>query len=234
MDISDARFRDRLIDEVTSVVMATHISFCKASERKLSEFRTSVPVFVCGGGARLRFYQTSLSALRDRLANLLDWERRGAPGLVKKRMITPDALIAPGLEDDEVDRFCVAYGLSFDYRNLPDLKVGDLRKELKDAQDGKGRWHDTDSVEELTKKLERLMNPPIPPNDELRKIELVRPVTFLKVRQSVLYRDLPEAVVRRCYQNRLECAIRDDTIVPDETLVEAFRAARSRPVFKLI
>lgn len=66
-----------------------------------------LPVFICGGGSRMRFY----SSLIDTLNNMqgVNWIRAH-----RYTLTPPKRLLAPGLPKDDYDRLSVAYGLSFD------------------------------------------------------------------------------------------------------------------------
>lgn len=73
-----------------------------------------VPMFLCGGGMRMRFYRN----LEQEMQNMPDcsWLRTETRPLEK-----PKILVAPGLPVQEYDRLSVAFGLSF-------LEVGEVVK----------------------------------------------------------------------------------------------------------
>lgn len=90
-------------------------------------WENGLPVFVCGGGARLHSYQkmieergTSLNASTD------------INGFVIKEIPMPDQLGAPGLSLQEYGRLAVAYGLSFTFweigKIIPASRVSDIHK----------------------------------------------------------------------------------------------------------
>lgn len=77
---------------------------------------TGIPMFLCGGGIRMSYYQK----LNQELANFL-----GATWLkaTKRALVKPTNLLADGLVDADYDRLSVAFGLSF-------LEVGKIVRAL--------------------------------------------------------------------------------------------------------
>lgn len=77
---------------------------------------TGLPAFLCGGGARMTFYQRLTKELKRRPN--YTW-----PTAVFEALMPPERLAAPKLAAADYDRLSVAYGLSF-------LDVGDIGQGL--------------------------------------------------------------------------------------------------------
>lgn len=81
-----------------------------------------LPLFLCGGGSRMRFYRRIIEKLND---GALYWLN------VELEILTrPANLRAEGLPDHEYDRLSVAYGLSFPKlgKIVPSHEISDLRR----------------------------------------------------------------------------------------------------------
>jgi hypothetical protein len=77
----------------------------------------NMPMYICGGGARMEFY----NRLKENMSNhhsFLSWMKADY-----RQLSVPKGLIAPGLPPDCYDRLSVAYGLSF-------LNVGEILKSV--------------------------------------------------------------------------------------------------------
>lgn len=85
------------------------------------ESLTEIPVYLCGGGARLHFYYKLRSSLNNH-PSLPTWMRA-----VYRRLTLPQGLIAPEVLQVDYDRLSVAYGLSF-------LNVGKVLKSVPKAK----------------------------------------------------------------------------------------------------
>ena len=105
-------FRRRVVAQVRGATLWKAWNDKYLSQRSLS----GIPIYVCGGGARMRFYRQ----LDTEMANFpgCSWLSASARVLQK-----PDGLVAPGLADRDYDRLSVAYGLSF-------LDVNEVLKEI--------------------------------------------------------------------------------------------------------
>ena len=77
---------------------------------------TGIPMFLCGGGVRMPYYQK----LEQELANFpgVTWLKA-----TKRALVKPTNLLADGLVDADYDRLSVAFGLSF-------LEVGKIVRAL--------------------------------------------------------------------------------------------------------
>lgn len=83
--------------------------------RNSPKWKSGVPLFLCGGGARLDFYRDLFDEIEE---SILQYPIR------QVRLPMPEQLIASGLNDNDVDRLSVAYGLSFGA-----LDIGQIRPE---------------------------------------------------------------------------------------------------------
>ncbi len=79
----------------------------KASEKVASRSHfEDMPVFVCGGGSRMRYY-------RELENELLYHPNASWFHFVPRKLAVPDILDVPGVVQDDFDRLSVAFGLSF-------------------------------------------------------------------------------------------------------------------------
>lgn len=101
----DGEFKERVIKQVNS-----QLNYAKKDMApKQPEWKTGVPLMLCGGGARVKIYKE--------VVNTLVQPGHGYP-LQKSRLPAPDNLDALDISDKDRDRLSVAYGLSYDAFNL--------------------------------------------------------------------------------------------------------------------
>jgi hypothetical protein len=102
-----AQHADRLFYKKVFKQVA-HETYWETSQGRLSRIDlTDLPVYLCGGGSRLPFYEQLRYSLNNH-PSMYEWMR------VKIRQLTkPNDLMAPGLPIADFDRLSVAYGLSF-------------------------------------------------------------------------------------------------------------------------
>jgi hypothetical protein len=229
LEQADAEFTRLCADVIIKAVMATHIHLSRTGHRAASSFRREVPTFLCGGGARLELYEHTLAEVGSRLGRYLDWTN--APGLTRRQIAELGNLVAPGLAPSDVDRFAVAYGLSFEHRDLPLIRVGDLKAELKKAEENPSQWRDRVTIQQARRILDNLLYPPIPPDNELKEIRLKRPVTVQRIAKEQMFDGIPLTKIRTLFANKAGCPITDDNEIPDENVVSVLRVNRFRPKF---
>lgn len=89
-----------------------------------------LPIFLCGGGSRMRFYNSLIEEINQWHPNWLHVELYP--------LNKPDNLRAPGLSEFEYDRLSVAYGLSFQNlgkiiqsNQIEDFSINDIPKKEK-------------------------------------------------------------------------------------------------------
>lgn len=97
----NAFYEERLLPQVQGETLYHAYGARLLDQRQL----TNVPFFLCGGGARLNFYQQLAPSLL---------KVRGLTWLSARPMefMLPKELVAPGLAREDFDRLSVAYGLS--------------------------------------------------------------------------------------------------------------------------
>ena len=78
---------------------------------------TGMPVFICGGGSRMQYYQNLQSKLISHPN--ASWFK-----FKPRKLEVPDILSAPGVIKDDFDRLSVAFGLSF-------IRVGEIVRAVK-------------------------------------------------------------------------------------------------------
>lgn len=100
----DRQFYSKVITQIG------HETYWKASRGHLArEALTNLPVYLCGGGARMSFYSELSNTLVDSSrVGLSEWMKMSF-----RRLTLPKMLVAPGLPKEDFDRLSVAYGLSF-------------------------------------------------------------------------------------------------------------------------
>lgn len=226
---ADSEFKSSCADVIVKAVMATHIHLSRTGNRNASAFRNEVPAFLCGGGARLQFYEDVLGTVRDRLGKYLDWS--SSPGLTRRKIADLRNLIAPRLPPSDLDRFAVAYGLSFEHRDLPYIRVGDLSTELRRAKENPADWRDRVTVEQASRILNKLLYPPLPPDHELREIRLKRPVTIDRLTREHIFEGIEIRQIRMVFSKKVGFPLSDYSEISDEHVVDVLRVNRCRPRF---
>ena len=104
----DASFRKKVSDVINQIQSDTKQPGKYPESRRWDE---GLPVFLCGGGAEVDFYQESIFGHKN-------------SKLIKMHLPKPDALEAPDLLPANYSRLSVAYGLSFDH-----FDIGEIIKE---------------------------------------------------------------------------------------------------------
>lgn len=79
---------------------------------KQAEWKSGIPLMLCGGGSRVEFYREVIDVLVT--------PKQGYP-LRKIPLYLPDRLEAPGLSEEDLDRLSVAHGLSFNKLNIDEV-----------------------------------------------------------------------------------------------------------------
>lgn len=92
------------------------IYHAKEMDTKQPDRESGVPLMLCGGGARVKFYKKVISILTD--------SRQGYP-LQEFPLPALDNLDAPGLLEEDSDRLSVAYGLSFNEFQIGEITFPD-------------------------------------------------------------------------------------------------------------
>jgi hypothetical protein len=96
-----------------------------------SAWAAGLPVFICGGGARLPMYRNMIATLGSNIAE----SRMKFNKFSVEEIPQPQKLEAPELPHNEYDRLAVAYGLSFTSdeigKVISESKVGDINREKK-------------------------------------------------------------------------------------------------------
>lgn len=109
-DHPDSKFFQKVVVQVQGQTLY------KAKDYLPQQMLTGIPMFLCGGGVRMPYYQK----LEQKLANIpgVTWLKA-----TKRALVIPKDLLADGLVPDDYDRLSVAFGLSF-------LEVGKIVKAL--------------------------------------------------------------------------------------------------------
>ncbi len=97
----------------------------KKRDPNSEEWRTGVPLFVCGGGGELRLFREDvMRKVADGLKGY-QWQ-----GFRQMRLPMPDELTVDGLSEEDYHRLAVAYGLSFFFQDIghivPPSKIEDI------------------------------------------------------------------------------------------------------------
>lgn len=103
----DRSFDRDIRDAVMKLVRDTRATYM--SKRTQWEF---VPLFLCGGGAKAEFYRTLVSDMCRKSQGF---------NLRLQTLPKPERLDAPLIPDEDTDRLCVAYGLSFEPLDLGEI-----------------------------------------------------------------------------------------------------------------
>ena len=95
-------FNDRVKKQILADTLSTAIN----NTNRVYEYFKGMPVFICGGGSRMKYYKKIESVLRPHPnASWFDYHSR--------KLEVPDILEAPGVIRENFDRLSVAFGLSF-------------------------------------------------------------------------------------------------------------------------
>ncbi len=116
----DYPFRKQVYQQIIDQLSYTK----KRRYPKSRRWDDGVPMFLCGGGAKVKFYSQIITSM----------EEAGRPyKLTRVQLPKPDRLLAEGVSDDGYDRLSVAYGLSFDAFDIGEIQKAD---EVVDVIDG--------------------------------------------------------------------------------------------------
>jgi hypothetical protein len=110
---ADTEFKDRCQNMIATVLCTTK----RNRDTTASEWKTGLPVFLCGGGARIEFYKRAVKAVADQV------QPSGINRLAQKPIPKPDNLDAPDCLPEDYDRLAVAYGLSFSSMEVGSVSV---------------------------------------------------------------------------------------------------------------
>jgi len=110
----DECFRARCVAPIIETVMAIRAR----RDPRAAAFREGLPVFLCGGGARLSFYRDVVAEASRRFCQATADTR---PFKVMP-LEPPDVLIGDAITPDVYSRLAVAYGLSFDRYDIGDIR----------------------------------------------------------------------------------------------------------------
>ena len=110
----DKKFTQKIIQQINSLL--------RHAKQKMApiqrDWETGVPLMVCGGGARVEFYQ---ECYFTEVINTLKHTSHGS-SLQKSRPPKIEALNAPDLSEEYEDRLSVAFGLSFDEGEIGEIR----------------------------------------------------------------------------------------------------------------
>jgi hypothetical protein len=124
----DRPFRKLTYDTIGARLVETRKDMYVNSPR----WKEGVPVFLCGGGANVDFYQKLLARFAD----------RDSIRISVRHIPKPRDLDAPELIDEHFNRLSVAYGLSFDPDDLGSTLFAEPDS-AKDSLKRKSNWRDT-------------------------------------------------------------------------------------------
>ena len=106
------------------------LSYTKSKKDPKSEkWKTGVPLFLCGGGARLDFYKNIFNELADPKRKLK---------VVLKSLPKPNDLDIGKMKEDDYDRLSVAYGLSFSVLDLGTVRTADQVEDFTESASDSG------------------------------------------------------------------------------------------------
>jgi hypothetical protein len=122
----DQAYEKRCVGAVAKVIKYTE----QIRDPDSSVWRSVLPIFLCGGGSQLPFYQNMIDKTRERLRHLIrDWQ-----GFDLVELPVPDRLEANQLGPEHYHRIAVAYGLSLPYDQIgeivPPSKIDDVEMEV--------------------------------------------------------------------------------------------------------
>ena len=80
-------------------------------------FEEGLPVFLCGGGARIDFYREVVEEVNRRFLTATAGTRPFHVMVIER----PEALVDERVDEDLYARLAVAYGLSFDKFNIGEI-----------------------------------------------------------------------------------------------------------------
>lgn len=224
LEEADRKFGKEAVNSIVSVAMATHINLRRTQRQQLSPFRNGINLFLCGGGAKLQFFQQLIEEVEAQLRDYLAW----GPGaqINLHRLPFPRNLIALGLAPDEYDRIAVAYGLSFPAMDLPEIQVGDLKVEVAKAK----RSGVAISAAQLDQILHDIYHPKPSPN--FTEVPLQRPVTIARLASTKAFAGIPESQIKSRFESCTGRSFATNDILPDSIVIEEFAARRWRPRFE--
>jgi hypothetical protein len=120
---ADDEFHRQCVTPVSEAIMAIR----KRRDPNALAFREGLPVFLCGGGARLDFYREIVDEASRRFCNATF----DTQPFVVMPVERPDVLIDDQVDSDLYGRLAVAYGLSFDSFDIgeiqPPFEIGDIQ-----------------------------------------------------------------------------------------------------------
>ncbi len=108
LKVNDRPFRRQVYDQTNDLVRYTKDQKCPIQ----SQWETGVPVMLCGGGARVDFYQSVIDSLTD---------PNYGHHLFEYSLPKPENLDSPGLLINDIDRMSVAYGLASEAFGIGDV-----------------------------------------------------------------------------------------------------------------
>jgi len=108
----DEEFKQGIYRQINSCLQHAH-----ESQPNQGDWESGVPLMLCGGGARVKFYETVY------FQDVIDLQKRARHGQALRKSRSPELgdLNTPGLPKQDYDRLSVAYGLSFDALNIGEI-----------------------------------------------------------------------------------------------------------------
>jgi hypothetical protein len=223
---ADRKFGEAATRSIVSVAMATHVNLRRTHHQQLSPFRDGMDLFLCGGGAKLQFFQQLIDDVEEQLRGYLSWDQR--VGIRVQRLPLPANLIAQGLAPDEYDRIAVAFGLSFPAMDLPEIRVADLKTEVEQAK----RSGVAINAAQLDQIVRDLYYPPPPPQDKWREVKLRRPLSLGRVMAADVFEHVNESLLRKRFESRVGHPLSMNDILPDSVIIEELAVNHWRPRFE--
>jgi hypothetical protein len=115
---TDMAFKGECERLVSKVVCTTK----RVRDINAPEWSKGLPVFLCGGGARLDFYKSVLRTVEENFARAFNYGPSSKP-FVYRQIPQPTDLLASEAAPSDFDRLSVAYGLSFSSLNIGEIQV---------------------------------------------------------------------------------------------------------------
>lgn len=105
----DEKFKQEICSQINWCLQCAH-----GDQPDQVDWESEVPLMVCGGGARVKFYETVY------FQDVVDLQKQTRHGRALRESRFPELinLNVPGLPKQDHDRLSVAYGLSFDALNI--------------------------------------------------------------------------------------------------------------------
>ncbi len=101
-----------------SLIHRTLKSLRQDRDPRSEKWQIGLPIFLCGGGKYLRIYRQVLDDINEFWKTSMNTQ-----GLDIRNLPRPnDKLVAESLDEQNFDRFAVAYGLSFPYYDVGEIK----------------------------------------------------------------------------------------------------------------